>query len=220
VWVVGCGLAVVVDGGNETGFNYCRLGLINSKMVVIDSGVAMIKTLTIAIVLAVSPYSAATALPDRYYTESVVCATRPDVSVRDYDTLKIVDTLKKGECMDVAMNVNHPKPEYLAVISSTNRIRVVHKKFVAFVDVRDGRTEEQSTIPQKPILPANYRKALSQRACSYLRVGISPSKAIEYTTEELREYDRFGSLDLTISDLYDLPEKIVRSQMHCVGTQG
>jgi hypothetical protein len=182
-------------------------------MAVNDSGVAMIKTAFLAIALIALQGVRSVAEDLNMY----VCATRPDVALRDYRTLKPVRKLKNDECLVVAEKYKHPKPEYMAVFDSSKKLRAVHKKYVAFGIEGEPTEDEVIAIRIQDALPKNYSKALAKDACFYLRIGVSPSETAQTVEKKLREYNRFGSLNLTAFDLVDLPEKIVRSQMHCVG---
>jgi hypothetical protein len=65
-----------------------------------------------------------------------VCATRPDVAIRDFYTMEIAGQLNPGECMDVVTNVQHPDPtiraQYITVRGGSGKLRLVSKKFVMY----------------------------------------------------------------------------------------
>jgi hypothetical protein len=72
-------------------------------------------------------------------SSSSVCATRPDVVIRDFDTQEVVGQLDQGECMEVVSNILHPSPavraQYLTVRGgNSGRIRLISKQFVAYQD--------------------------------------------------------------------------------------
>jgi hypothetical protein len=63
-----------------------------------------------------------------------VCATRPDVTIKDFHTLEIAGHLNPGECLDVVTNVQHPnstiRAQYITVRGGSGKLRLVSKKFV------------------------------------------------------------------------------------------
>jgi hypothetical protein len=72
-------------------------------------------------------------------SSSSVCATRPDVVIRDFDTQEVVGQLDQGECMEVVSTILHPSPavraQYLTVRGGiSGRIRLISKEFVAYQD--------------------------------------------------------------------------------------
>jgi hypothetical protein len=65
-----------------------------------------------------------------------VCATRPDVIIRDFYTLEDTGRLDQGECMKT-INVQHSNPavraEYITVEGGrSGKLRLVSKKFVIY----------------------------------------------------------------------------------------
>jgi hypothetical protein len=69
-------------------------------------------------------------------SQSSVCATRPDVIIRDFYTLEDTGRLDQGECMKT-INVQHSNPavraEYIAVEGGrSGKLRLVSKKFVVY----------------------------------------------------------------------------------------
>jgi hypothetical protein len=65
-----------------------------------------------------------------------ICATRPEVLIRDFYTLEVVGQLNQGECMDVVPNTRHSDPtiraQYITVRGGSGKLRLVSKKFVVY----------------------------------------------------------------------------------------
>lgn len=65
-----------------------------------------------------------------------VCATRPDIAIRDFYTMEIAGQLNPGECMDVVTSVQHPdstiRAQYITVRGGSGKLRLVSKKFVMY----------------------------------------------------------------------------------------
>jgi hypothetical protein len=72
----------------------------------------------------------------------LVCATRPEVLIRDFYTGNAVGQLDKGECMEVVSTIQHSDPairaKYLTVRGGkSGKLRLVSKLFVAYSDGSD-----------------------------------------------------------------------------------
>jgi hypothetical protein len=89
----------------------------------------------------------------------LVCATRPEVLIRDFYTGNEVGKLDKGECMEVVPNIQNPDPairaKYLTVRGGkSGKLRLVSKLFVVYSDGSDRRNQKPSD--PSPISAAQF----------------------------------------------------------------
>jgi hypothetical protein len=77
----------------------------------------------------------------------MACATRDNVSIRDFNTLEIVGRLDKTECMELRSQL-HPdlsiRAQYLTVYSNkTKTIRLLNKKYVIIGGYKSEPVDEE-----------------------------------------------------------------------------
>jgi hypothetical protein len=143
-------------------------------------------------------------------------SAQPDQTLRlgTINTLEVYTTLTKNQCLTIADDQRHPRPEYLAVVGSSNKKYVVHKLYVKLIPP-DSFLDEQEELPLSQI-PQNQMQALRQKACSYMKTHIPPSVTAELLANTLKEYSDYASIYLAKSEVLALSDNIVRSQINCI----